>query len=467
MDDERQVSATECAGCRERDARIAELEGRLAQSEGRLAELERKLAEVVRESQRQTAKFPRRKLIPSSEHKPSGRKPGHDGAFRAIPKKVDRMIVVPCKTCPECRVKLVEPQTRDLYQTDIPPVQPVVTKFVVHGGTCPCCGKYRQGRHEEQITDPTPVVTSVLGPRVLGMAADWKHRLGIVYRKISELFGTCFSLKVSPGALSRSEIRFAQRALPTYEWLVEALRKAGVVHADETGWRVSRRSAWLWVFASKDITIYAIRFSRGHEVPATMLGDDFSGVLIVDGLASYDVLECVKGRCVGHILRRARGLTENDSLPKSDRDHVEALITLLKRALQTAVRREEWAESTYDRKRSRIERDFDEWLTQAAKLGHHADVKRLAKHLRNHRHEWFLFLYDSDIPATNNHGERQIRPAVILRKLGSCHREILHAVAHEITASLTTTCRQRGHPFLELATKIWLSCQPRAFPIYA
>jgi hypothetical protein len=102
----------------------------------------------------------------------------------------------------------------------------------------------------------------------------------------------------------------------------------------------------------------------------------------------------------------------------------------------------------------------------------HADVQRLAKHLRHHRHEWFLFPNAPDFPATNNHAERQIRsgvilsePDVILRKLGSCHRAILHAVAHEITASLTTTCRQRGHPFLELTKKIWLSPQTRAFPV--
>lgn len=458
MDDGRQGTSAECPGCRERDARIAELERRLA-------ELERKLEQLTRESQRQTARFPRRKVIPPDQHQRSGRKLAHDGAFRAMPKKVHRTIHVPCATCPECRMKLVEPQTRERYQTDIPPIEPQVTKFVVQGGTCPCCGKYRQGRHEEQITDPTPVVTNVLGPRVLAMAADWKHRLGIVYRKISELFDTCFSLKVSAGTLSRAELRFARRALPTYEWLIDALRKAGVVHADETGWRVSRRNAWLWVFTSKDITIYAIRFSRGSEVPAGMLGEDFDGVLIVDGLASYDVLECVKGRCVAHILRRARGLTESDTLPKADRDHVENLITLLKTALDTAARRDEWAKSTYSRKTSRIERDFDDWLSRSD--GRHTDVQRLAKHLRKHRDEWLLFLYDPDIPATNNHGERQIRPGVLLRKQGSCNRKILHAMAHEITASLTTTCRQRGHPFLTLAKTIWLSPVPRALPIPA
>lgn len=458
MDDGRGKTSGECAGCRERDAQIAELKGRVS-------ELERKLEQLTRDTQRQTAKFPRRKLIPPEQHRKSGRRPGHDGAFRAIPKTVHQTIEVPCSKCPECRVPLLDPQTRDLYQTDIPPITPRVTKFVVHGGTCPCCGTYRQGRHEEQITDPTPVVQSVLGPRVLGMASDWKHRLGIVYRKISELFDTCFSLSVSPGTLSRAEIRFAQRALPTYEWLIDALRKAGVVQADETGWRISRRSAWLWVFASKDITIYAIRFSRGHEVPATMLGDDFDGVLIVDGLSSYDVLECVKGRCLGHILRRSRDLTQSGSLPPSDRDHVESLITLLKKGLETAAHRDDWATSTYSRKCSQIERAFDEWLTQAAKTRRHADVKRLAKHLRHHREEWLLFLYDPEIPATNNLAERQIRPAVILRKLGSCHRKFLHALAHDITASLTTTCRQRGHPFLDLAQKLWLAKTPRAIPI--
>jgi hypothetical protein len=52
MDDERPRSSTACAGCRERDARIAEPQRRLAELERRTTELERKLAEVTRESQR-------------------------------------------------------------------------------------------------------------------------------------------------------------------------------------------------------------------------------------------------------------------------------------------------------------------------------------------------------------------------------------------------------------------------------
>jgi predicted RNase H-like nuclease (RuvC/YqgF family) len=67
MDDERPGSLTACAGCRERDARIAELERQLADSQRRTTELERKLAEVTRESQRQMVKFPHRGVDRAAE----------------------------------------------------------------------------------------------------------------------------------------------------------------------------------------------------------------------------------------------------------------------------------------------------------------------------------------------------------------------------------------------------------------
>lgn len=60
--------------------------------------------------------------------------------------------------------------------------------------------------------------------------------------------------------------------LSTYEWLIEALRKAGVMYANETGWRIWRHNAWLWGSSSKEITINAIRFGRGHDTPADVLG---------------------------------------------------------------------------------------------------------------------------------------------------------------------------------------------------
>jgi hypothetical protein len=67
------------------------------------------------------------------------------------------------------------------------------------------------------------------------------------------------------------------------------------------------------------------------------------------------------------------------------------------------------------RRTTELERKLAELTRESQR---HADVQRLAKHLRHHRHERFLFLYTPDIPATNSNAKRQLRPGVILSDLG-------------------------------------------------
>ena len=51
---------------------------------------------------------------------------------------------------------------------------------------------------------------------------------------------------------------------PWYEQIHRHCLDAGVLHADETGWRVEGRTWWLWCFATTDATFYLIDESRGH-----------------------------------------------------------------------------------------------------------------------------------------------------------------------------------------------------------
>jgi transposase len=211
------------------------------------------------------------------------------------PEQVDRIIDVPCQLCPACKVALVDPTIVVQYQTDLPPIVPIVTQFNIETGYCPCCRQRQQGRHAEQISSATGAAGNTFGPVVLTMAAELKHRLGIPYRKISDFLETYGGLHAAPATFVRAEQRLAELAKPTYELLIDALRRCGVVHADETGWRINAVNAWLWVFSNKDLTIYTIRTgpgSRGHEVPQGILGPDFDGYLIVDGGKAY---ECLQG----------------------------------------------------------------------------------------------------------------------------------------------------------------------------
>jgi transposase len=353
------------------------------------------------------------------------------------------------------------------FQTDLPPIVPIVTQFNLDTGYCPRCGQYWQAHHPEQTSDAIGSAGNTLGPVVLTMAAELKHRLGVSYRKICDFLLTYCHLKVCPAAFIRAEQRLANLAKPTFDLLIEALRQSDVVHADETGWRVGRHNAWLWVFSSKQVTIYAIRTgkgARGHQVPEDILGSDFDGYLIVDGLASYDVLEVAKGRCNGHLLRRCKKLQE--SVPVKEQSHIEALSTLLKEAIDLASRRDDFAADDYGRRVQRIEDRLDAWLDANLKRRTlSADLNRLDQHIRNHRGEWLVFLHESAVPPTNNHAEQMLRPAVITRKIGGCNKNLLGALVHSVLSSIMVSCHRQGKRFLDLARQLWQNDEPQAVPI--
>jgi transposase len=397
-----------CAGCQERDRRIAELEDEIKK-------LRKQLSQTEREQNRQAQPFRRER---TTEHpKKAGRRKGHPADLRPVPTpdQIDRVIDVPLDKCPMCDVYLYDQDQVVQYQTDLPPIVPIITQFNIDTGYCPCCRQYWQGRHPDQTSDAIGATGNTLGPVVLTMAAEMKHRLGVSYRKICDFLWNYCHLKVCPAAFIRAEQRLATLAKPTYDLLIDALRQSHVVHADETGWRVGRHNAWLWVFSSKEATVYVIRTgkgARGHQVPEGILGPDFDGYLVVDGLKTYDVLEVAKGRCNGHLLRRCKKLC--DTVPTKEQQHIASLSELLKEAIDLAAHRDDHTAEAYGQRTQDIEDRLDDWLE--ANLNRRtisAELDRLDSHVRDHRGEWLAFLHDPEVPPTNNHAEQMLRPAVI------------------------------------------------------
>jgi transposase len=473
-----------CTGCQERDHELRRLGRRLAvlneehqslQRENRrlvrrLAkvelqnrELRQHLDEARREQHRQTHPFRRRKTN-TGKPKTPGRPKGHPPALRPVPtpEQIDRVIHVPLPECPTCHVPLCDPAVVVQYQTDLPPIVPIVTQFNIETGFCPCCRQRWQGRHPEQTSDARGAAGNTLGPVVLTMAAELKHRLGVSYRKVTDFLATYADLHVAPATLVRAEQRLADLARPTYELLLEALRQSHVVHADETGWRIGRCNAWLWVFSSKVATIYVIRRSRGHDVPEDILGPDFDGYLVVDGLQSYDVLQVAKGRCNGHLLRRCKHL--HDVVSAREQLYLESLSALLQEAIDLARRRESLTPAGYARRVQEIENRLDAWL-DALPRSMSADLDRLDRHIRAHRGEWLVFLHDPEVPPTNNHAEQMLRPAVITRKVGGCNKTLWGALVHGVLASLMVSCKRQGQRFLDLARRLWEGGEPQALPL--
>ena len=441
------------------------LQDRVAQLEDEILRLRQKVEQLERDAHRQTGRFRRRQL--KKRKRKSGRRKGHPPANRPTPppEHIDRVIDVPGRDCPDCTLPLVDPGVVVQYQTDLPPIVPIVSQFNIETGYCPCCRQRRQGRHPEQISNALGAAGNTIGPVILTMAAELKHRLGVPYRKICDFFTTYCDLTICPATLVRAEQRLTELARPTYQLLIEALRRADVVQADETGWRFSAVNAWLWVFSNSQVTVYAIRTgkgARGHTVPEEILGPDFDGYLVVDGLASYTVLDYQKGQCNGHLLRRAKEL--HGTGPNRERGYLDQLITTIQEGIDLAQRRAQLTPDGYARRVQEIENRIVAWVL-AKPANCSDDVRRLFNHFTNHITEWLPFLHEPSVPPTNNHAESMLRPAVITRKVGGCNKTLLGALAHSVLANIMVTCKQQGQKFLDLAKRLWCGGQPQALPV--
>lgn len=423
--------------------------------EVRIAELEQKLDEAQRGGKRQATPFS--KGPPKAQPKKPGRKRRHPSAHRPIPTRISRTLEAPLPTCcPECGGVVAEDSVRAQYQEDIPrPIETVITQFNVHIGHCTDCAAHIQGRHPEQISDALGAAAVQLGANILGLAAELKHDLGVSYGKVARFLHLTFGLVANKSEFARADQRLAQGFAPTYAHLQTQLRQSEVAHVDETGWKVGGHSAWLWVFTNKQLSVYAIDPHRDHTVVERILGQDFDGILVSDCFLAYDPLQYRKSKCAGHLLCRCRKLTESGN-PSAVR-FSEQVASLLRGALKLKERKSTMSTHGYRVACGRLEAAFDNLL---ARHYRQADILRFAKLLRRQRTYLFTFLYVDAVDPTNNQAERELRPAVIIRKTNGCNRSPKGAATHAILSSVIRTARKHGQDFVGLTRHMLQQPEP-------
>jgi transposase len=445
-----------------RDQRIAELESELAKERAinqalreRVQQLEADLAVLKQAAKRQATPFARRAHV--AEPKRPGRKAGQ-GTFarrpRPEPEQVKETKDTPLLGCPECGGPLTDLKEHEQFVVDIPPVEPVVTRYVTHSGYCAVCRQRVRSHHPEQTSEATGAAGVVVGARAKALAADLKHRLGASYGKVYEVINDTFGLKVTRSGWCQADQRLADQARPVYLELIEALRLCAVVHSDETGWRIGLLSAWLWVFTNQHITVYAIRESRGHEVIIEILGQTFRGILVSDCFLAYDdqtLRDWLKQKCVGHLLRNFSELEESKTggAVRFARD----VTALLQGALALKADKSNLSPALFAQRAAALEAELDALIDPQRRLTD-PDNLRLAKRLRKQRPHVLRFLYVDGLDATNNQAERQLRPGVITRKTSGCNRTDSGAEAHSILGSVLATCRQQAIPILDYLVKL-------------
>ena len=167
-------------------------------------------------------------------------------------------------------------------------------------------------------------------------------------------------------------------------------------------------------------------------------------------MGAYNAVVCArKQKCLPHLLRDLKR-TQHYHKPGGDWPAFsKQLKRLIRDSIRLSKRRKELSATSFGSRRQRLDVRLSELLAKPWQQRH---ARRLVKRLRRHACELFTFLDHAEVPFDNNHGERQIRPAVIARKNSYANGSEDGAETQAALMSVFRTLKQRGHNPVSVVT---------------
>jgi len=464
------TEAQDCAGCRQRDAIIAELKAKIVLLERLVAEQDRRLAEQDRrlaEQDRRLAELEARlktnssnSSLPPSANPPSapkpvsklptGRKPGgqpgHPGHSRPRLEahEIVRYVPLHCEHCHE--VLQVDagpddPQPKWHQVAELPEALAVVTEHQAHGRRCPSCGHLSWGHI------PSSVTAHAFGPKLTAAIAFLSGRCHGSKRIIEDILAALLGVPISLGSVSNAEAEMAAALEQPYVQAQAAVESAPVKNADETGWSRAGKLCWMWMAVTSTVALFKICVGRGRAALAELLGESIRGTVGSDRWTAYGIIDLLaRQACWSHLKRDFQKWVDWGSQTAAiGQAGLEAV-----RRLFAAWR--DFRAGALDRPGLRAALEpVTQDLHVALEAGLSSPNKKAARFCRN-----VLDIYPSlwtfarveGVEPTNNLAERTLRPAVIWRKISFGNHSQSGCRFVERILTTVQTLRLQGRPVL-------------------
>jgi transposase len=157
----------------------------------------------------------------------------------------------------------------------------------------------------------------------------------------------------------------------------------------------------------------------------------------------------VQQKCYAHPLKALSQALKNEAGPGST--YLLELRTLLHTALVLKRLAPDLDVAHQQRSRDCLETRFAQLLTQPRPpdTPQGRPEEKIRQRLAKQQDHLLTFLDYPEVDATNNLAERQLRPAVISRKLSWGNKTQQGATTCSVLASLAATAQQRGDSFIE------------------
>jgi transposase len=455
---------------RERDRarqQVEQLEGEKQQLHKQLERLREEnerlrneLEAAMRAGKRQAAPFSRGK--PKDNPKTPGRKSGKAHGThhqRPVPDHVDEEVQVNAPAqCPDCGGPLTVERVELQYQEEIVR-RTWVRRFHIPICRCDQCQKRVQGRHALQTSDAIGAAAVQVGPEAIALGVLMNKAQGLPHADAAAILQQGFGLTMSRSGICRAIQRVSRKAEATWDALRDAAKRSALAHMDETGWKVNAQLCWLWGVVTQQITFCEILPGRGFDQAKSILGADYAGWLIHDGLQLYyKFLKAAHQSCAWHLIARCLRMIaaspSTASFPLAVKQLLEQALALRDRYLAQKISLHGLWTAT-----GRLEGQLDRLLEPTQP---DAANQRLAKHLRHERPYLITFPYCPGlIDATNNVAERVMRILVMIRKNWGGNRTWKGARAQAVLTSILCTARQQDQDAFALLVDLLRSAEPK------
>ncbi len=385
-----------------------------------------------------------------SNPKPPGRKPGQGYfRFRKEPEQANKeaatAVPVAAAGCPCCGGALGEVRREVVSTTDIPAaLVPDVRLYAVEVRRCQECGKSVRGRHPDIAPGQQGATAHRVGPRVKALAHILHYVHGVPVRKTAEIVEQLTGVRLTQSAITQDAIKQAEGLVgERYSELRESVKEQTVIHTDDTGWRVGGAPAYLMAFVNQALSVYQIRPRHRNEEVRELIPADFQGVMICDRGPSYDARtleDVLQQKCLSHLIRNAKAVEESKT--GRARQFSRRLKELLQQALALSAKKNELDAADYTQQVEELRDELTLHLRD--RVLRDEDNQRLLDGVgaQHDRARVLSFLTEEGVEPTNNRAERDLRPAVIARKVSHCSRNERGARTFEAFTSVLQTIRK-------------------------
>lgn len=424
---------------------VAKLEKRITELEEEVQDLKNKLGSNSQNSHKPPSSDGLKKIMPIREKssRKSGGQFGHKGHTLKLSDKPDKIIEYQINACPHCKADITDIAYVNYKRGqvfDIPELKMEVVEHRVFEKICPCCGKACVSSLPEGVT-----LGHQYGARLRSFLIYLHHYHFVASNRIREFVADMFGHTISEDMVFKSEEEVYLKLCPFEREVKEQLKEQYIAHADETSLRVNAKNSWLHVLSTDSLTCLFVHQKRGKKAMDDMgILPFFEGILIHDHWKAYFQYKCRHALCNAHHLRELKAISEGTTHKWALK--MSELLKEIKRAKDRNLLK------TITSFEARYDCILDLGYKEACqvhetgpplKKSHPKEICLLDR-LKSRKKEVLAFMYEKDVPFTNNLAERDIRMMKVKMKVSGCFRTPLGAQIFCRIRGYISTLKKRG-----------------------